>query len=586
MSGIAGILTIEQQLNSVAMLKTMMDTIRHRGPDGEGYFITQQASLGYMHFDVHALHVEQVECILFMDRYAVALDGRIYNLPELQKELSEQGYKFECKNDAELLAAAYDCWGVDCLNKFNADWAFVLYDIKTKNIFISRDRFGAKPLYYYIDTEKFVFGSEVKTIYASGKVTREANETYLKSYLEKGSNEYDAATAFKDIMRFPFAHYFLGTVEQLLVEPKFTRYWKPQVNTVRETFDLAKAKQYADQYYELLADAVRIRMRGSVKVGAALSGGLDSSSIVYLMHQELMKKNNVEALQTFSSVYQTPGTEHCDESEFINMVSEQLGVVSNQIEPRVADVPAEHEKMIRALENPPANSMMSSWHSFKLMQLKDCKVSLEGQGADEILAGYESYLYWHLLSLGFVHFYFQLFRIFIRNRQLKMFLFCFAFYSLSRIVGYNLSERILKKFIGKNFPVSLNLALLRSVQTGLANNLQVDVAASSAHSVELRYPFLDLRLVDYVFSIPECYKMNLNWSKYIARLAFDSKLNDSITWRVDKMGWPIPEKYWFNGQLKSWFDSNVNDNELKHKVSFSKRVRLLNLSVFKKVFGF
>lgn len=557
MSGILGVLTGCSEFVASAVLKNMADTLKHRGPDGEGFFRGINVGLGYLHFDVSGLTLKESQAMLHLDRYAITFDGRIYNLPELQKELRCYGYEFDCLNEAQLLAAAYDHWGVDCLQKLNADWAFVLYDTKTKIFFISRDRFGIKPLYYYSDPEQFVFGSEIKSIYASGIVTKVPNEEYLLSYLRNGPNEYDASTAFKDIVRFPFAHYFQGTLEHLLNKPKFTRYWELQVNTEREKYDPAKAQAYAQQYYDLLADAVRLRMRGEVKVGAALSGGLDSSSIVYLMHQELKEQGASEPLQTFSSVYKTPGTEHCDESEFINLVANQLGVVSNQIEPKVEDIPTEHEKMIWAMENPPESTCMSGWHTFMKVKQQGVKVTLDGQGADEQVAGYFSYIPSYLMSLPLASFYAEFFKFLQIPGAQKTVLISFLMAHFRALFGEKIYQATFHKIKGRAAPAELNAELKNSIETGLVTLIHYSDRVSVGHGVESRMPFLDYRLVEYLATIPAAYKLHNGWTKYLARITFASKLPEAVTWRKDKMGWPIPEEHWFNGEHKNWIQQQI-----------------------------
>lgn len=598
MSGITGILTTQQQTISATTLQAMTAIIQHRGPDAEGYYISEQIALGYRHFDVHGLTAEQAQTMLHLDRYAVTFDGRIYNLPELQAELSEKGYSFNCESDAQLLAAAYDYWGTDCLNKLNADWAFVIYDTHTQKLFIARDRFGIKPLYYYTDGASFIFGSEIKAIYASNLVEKAPNETYLKSYLEKGPNEYDAPTAFKNIVRFPFAHYFHGTLQELLHQPTFIRYWSLQVNTAREKFDPEKAKKYAQQYYDLLADAVKLRLRADVKVGSALSGGLDSSSIVYLVNQQLKAQGKADLQETFSSVYKSDGTLDCDESHFIDLLAKELKVNSNQIEPQEKDVPAEHQKVIWAMENPPESTIMSSWHTFMKVNQTGIIVNLDGQGADEMLAGYTPYISSYFMSISLIDLYKELFHFLkfpdVRKRVIQS--FCLAHFRF--FFGNKIYKKLFKKLKGHNAPDQLNKVLKDSFTQGLVTLLHYADHTSMAHSVESRAPFMDYRLVEFLAQVPACYKMHNGWTKYLARLAFDKKLPDEITWRKDKMGWPIPEEYWFRGNLKGWFINTVESSslvkelspntstvkELENNEPITKLIRKLNIAVFSKIY--
>lgn len=579
MSGIAGILSTVQ-FTPATTLQVMTDALQHRGPDDEGHFLASQVALGYRHFDVYGLTSEQAQTMLYLDRYAVTFDGRIYNLPELQVELSEHGYKFDCASDSALLAAAYDHWGVDCLNKFNADWAFVLYDTKTEIYFIARDRFGIKPLYYYADTKQFVFASEIKSIHASGHVAKAPNTEYLQAYLSKGPNEYDSPTAFKDVVRFPFAHYYHGSLEQLLDAPRFTRYWELKVNTDRESFDPVKAQKLAEQYYSLLADSVRIRMRGSVKIGAALSGGLDSSSIVYLMNQELKNQGVAEPLQTFSSVYKTPGTEHCDESQFINIVANQLGVESHQIEPKPEEVPFIVYKSVEANESLSDGIGVSNFCVAQKAKKYGVKVVLNGQGADEILAGYTTFFPSYLSYLDCDDFFLELNRA-VKSLSIKNKVIIPLFWAFNKLTRRN-SVPLFSEVCHKKLPKALNLELKEAVDKPLLKLIHYVERIPMSLSVESRLPFLDYRLVEFLFSVSFKFKMRNGWTKYISRLAFDKHLAHEITWREDKMGWPAPLDNWFRGPLEPWLiKQGIINLETKTDVEIVKEV---NLSIFENVF--
>lgn len=581
MSGITGIITTNPAPIDRGILQAMTDIISHRGPDGEAHFVAPHTALGYRHLDVYGLTPAQAQSIFHLGRYVVVFDGRIYNMPELQEELLSHGYKFDCQSDAELLATAYDKWGVDCLSKLNADWSFVLYDKENQNYFISRDRFGVKPLYYYVDEDKFIFGSEVKAIFENPDVRREPNELYLEQYLEGGSKEWAAPTAFKNILRFPFAHYFLGSKEQLLSARSFTSYWELSTNNAREKFCHHKAREYSNHYYELLSDAVQIRMRCKVRVGAALSGGLDSSSIVYLMNKRLLEQDSSAPLQTFSSIYTSPGTEHCDESQFINLVASQLGVNSNQIEPKVEEVPDEHSKMIWAIENPPDNTLMSSWHTFTAVRSCGFKVNLDGQGADEQLAGYYRFIPVYLMSLSIMEFYKYFFRFLSIHGFRKGIIMTFFMIHFKFLFGDKIYRKTFKFLRDSEAPKSLNDELNISLESILVNLLHCADHTSNAFSVECRMPFMDYRLIKFLAEVPACYKMHDGWTKYLARLAFDGKLPDDVCWRKDKMGWPIPEEYWFRNDLKKWV-SGLNIDSSSDE-GFAKFVRKINLQVFRKI---
>jgi len=593
MCGIVGIISktkIEKE-STKDIIEKMNNTLIHRGPDGEGYYYGDNFVFAHRRLAIVDLSDAGKQPMEYMNRYIITYNGEIYNYIELKKELESHGYKFKSHTDTEVIMASYDFWGVDCLNKFNGMWAFVIYDKKEDKFFISRDRFGIKPLYFYKDDEIFIFASEIKAILAHPKVETRPNITFLESYLKLGCREFLRETAFENICRFDFAHYFEGGIEEIFHNFKLNRYWDIKPNLSREKFDPRKAKEYAEKYYNLLEDAVRIRLRADVKIGSALSGGLDSSSVVYIINKLLKAQKKEELQETFSSVYKSKGTEHCDESQFINIIAQKLNVKSNQIEPKEEEIPSEIEKMIWHLENPPENSLMSSWHTYKLISSTDVKVVLNGQGADEQLAGYLGYIQYYLPSLSLVDLIKESL-VLLKIKDSWRYVLKGFLIGLYRIIfGDKVLNFTLKKVLKKNFEPDLNKKLVEDIKTGLVTLLHYDDHTSMAYSIESRLPFMDYRVIEFLASVPACYKIHNGWTKYLARLAFDGKLPDEIVWRRDKMGWPIPEKTWFEGKLEKWFYDKINSCKICKMLGisgipkrFNKKVRMLILSVWEDVF--
>jgi asparagine synthase (glutamine-hydrolysing) len=593
MCGIVGIISktkIEKE-STKDIIEKMNNTLIHRGPDGEGYYYGDNFVFAHRRLAIVDLSDAGKQPMEYINRYIITYNGEIYNYIELKKELESHGYKFKSHTDTEVIMASYDFWGVDCLNKFNGMWAFVIYDKKEDKFFISRDRFGIKPLYFYKDDEIFIFASEIKAILAHPKVETRPNITFLESYLKLGCREFLRETAFENICRFDFAHYFEGGIEEIFHNFKLNRYWDIKPNLSREKFDPRKAKEYAEKYYNLLEDAVRIRLRADVKIGSALSGGLDSSSVVYIINKLLKAQKKEELQETFSSVYKSKGTEHCDESQFINIIAQKLNVKSNQIEPKEEEIPSEIEKMIWHLENPPENSLMSSWHTYKLISSTDVKVVLNGQGADEQLAGYLGYIQYYLPSLSLVDLIKESL-VLLKIKDSWRYVLKGFLIGLYRIIfGDKVLNFTLKKVLKKNFEPDLNKKLVEDIKTGLVTLLHYDDHTSMAYSIESRLPFMDYRVIEFLASVPACYKIHNGWTKYLARLAFDGKLPDEIVWRRDKMGWPIPEKTWFEGKLEKWFYDKINSCKICKMLGisgipkrFNKKVRMLILSVWEDVF--
>jgi len=451
MCGIVGIISKNRICKEAVkdIIEQMTNTLIHRGPDGYGYYYGENFVFGHRRLAIVDLSEAGKQPMEYMDRYVITYNGEIYNYIELKEELKANGYRFHTKTDTEVIMASYDFWGADCLKKFNGMWAFVIYDKEKKIFFMSRDRFGKKPFYYYRNEDTFVFASEIKAIITHPKVAKKPNVSFLENYLKYGCREYVKETAFENIFRFDFAHYFEGTIEEIFGEFKLKRYWELRPNLREEKFNEQKAKEYAKKYYELLEDAVKIRLRADVKVGSALSGGLDSSSVVYIVNKLLKEQNKGELQETFSSVYKSEGTEYCDESKFIEILANKLGVKSNQIEPKEEDIPAEIEKMVWHLENPPENSLMSSWHTYKLVSSTDVKVTLDGQGADEQLAGYLRYLVYYLQSLPFIEMLKEAYKCLKIPGSTKYVLVGLIFGLYRKIFGVKFLKFTIKKVFGE-----------------------------------------------------------------------------------------------------------------------------------------
>ena len=600
MCGIVGIVSNSSVSKLEVPLISMTNSMQHRGPDGFGYELFNQVAFGHRRLSIIDLSERGRQPMYYRNRYCITYNGEIYNYLELRKELITNGYVFNSDTDTEVIMAAYDFWGSKCFNKFNGMWAFALYDFHKEEIIISRDRFGIKPLYYYSDGEHFIFASEVKALLKFPRIDTEPNLTYCKNYLSHGPKEWIKETAFKNIFRFQQASYSVLAIRDLVkngVEEKI--YWDSTVNNSKESYNEHKSDEYTLQYRELLSDAVRLRLRSDVLVGSALSGGIDSSSIVYLVNEYLRNSQLEQNQNTFSSIFENiDELEPLNESPYIRQLIDCLDVNEHFTQPHADDILSDYEKVVFHMDVPFAGSLISPWNVYKLVKTTDVKVTLDGQGADEQLAGYLSYVK----------------QLFSEQRNPWKNIKKFAdIPHIDKMIRQGIYLNILKKLspiavirtqlfktlnIDQTYKHSLNERLFMNTTQYLTQHLHYGDKLSMAHSIESRVPFLDHRLVEFTMNLPACYKIHDGWTKYIARKSFENELPQNIVWRRDKLGFPSPDEYYFAGELYPYFvscirsakyllehlgiNTEINKNQIKQNTSYY--IRVLNLAIWYRIF--
>jgi asparagine synthase (glutamine-hydrolysing) len=643
MCGILGIINLDgQETRQAEHIRKMTAALKHRGPDDEGFLFfnhkgshifsgddtpaaAREGSLpgyyprthidnakglksrlvfGYRRLAILDLTLFGHQPMSFLNRYWIVFNGEIYNYIELKNQLQREGVKFYSRTDTEVVMAAYHRWGSDCLNKFNGMWAFAIYDRVKNKIFISRDRFGIKPLVYYLDNEKIVFASEIKAILKHPGVRTAPGSKYIGDFLKMGPREDLKETAFENIYRFNPASFLEIRLDRFKpTQFNEQKFWEKGPNLETQRFDEKKAKDYSNQYVELLEDSVKLRLRADVEIGSAFSGGLDSSSIVYIIHRLLKEKNSPAQQKTFSTVYKSAQFANCDESNFIDQLCNRLNIKSFQIEPRVDQVLNEYRRMVYAMDTPQESSLMSYMFTYKLVASEGIKVTLDGQGADELQAGYLPHLvnYFSHLALNKLGREARQFKkIPGANTHVKLGI---MFNILRRFSLDRFFPGILRSLGKYNNPfIPLNQRLYTSMTGNLITLFHYGDRSSMAYSVESRFPFMDYRLVEFWLSLADVYKVHNGWTKYCARIALEGKLPDNITWRKDKMGWKIPQDQWFRGELKEWFINIIasspflkelgRGHDVRQKLNrtyknskpIKKLIRLLNLALWHEIF--
>ncbi|HEX2009474.1 MAG TPA: asparagine synthase (glutamine-hydrolyzing), partial [Roseateles sp.] len=547
----------------------MNHAMRHRGPDGEGYLLVRGAehlSVGGPDSAPDILgapggapdgridpHVDApFELIMAHRRLAivdlsptghqpmrgadgqwVVFNGEIYNFVELRAELAALGHRFRGHSDTEVLLAALTQWGEAALQRFNGMWALVVFDPVRRELFIARDRFGVKPLYVWQGPRGgLMLASEVKALLQHPLVQTGPDLDACEAFLNQGPDEAAPGTPFRGIARFPAGHFARYRLDGGGLRPQPFWQW-PTAPLPTAPFDAGEARRVQDRYLELLDDAVRLRLRADVRVGTALSGGLDSSSVALLVNRQLHGLGASGQQEVFSSVYRDPAYAAADESAYIAQVAAQLGVHSNTVEARWQDLPAEHERMIWALDTPPANSLMSSWHTYMLVARCGVTVTLDGQGADEQLAGYARYARNHLLNIQWP----EALRM-ARQFQATMpglapqLASGLALKAVRTLAGPTAAAGLVRLLRMGSQPLwTVDQALRGDFAGPLSNLIHYADKTSMAWSVESRMPFMDYRLVEFLATVPAAYKLHQGWTKWLARAALHEGLPASIAWR-------------------------------------------------------
>ncbi|WP_406657741.1 asparagine synthase (glutamine-hydrolyzing) [Methanolobus sp. ZRKC2] len=558
MCGIAGF-----NWKSELLLKKMCESIKHRGPDDEGSYLDSEVSLGHRRLAIQDLSEKGHQPMSNEDGTIVLIyNGEIYNFLELREEFIRKGHHFKSHTDTEVVLRAYEEYGADCVQHFNGMWAFCIYD-KTKNIlFLSRDRFGIKPLYYYFDGDKFMFSSEIKAV-IEHEIPREENRAIVFDYLYFNLTDHCEDTFFKGIKRLMSGHNM--TFDLSSKEIKIEQYYDTKTRFLKEENDHQKVK-------EIFTDSIRKRLIADVPVGSCLSGGIDSSSVVVTMR----KVDPNAEIKTFSLRF--PGSS-IDEGIYQQEINSMVNSVNFCVTPDPSDLMNDLQELFHTQEEPfSGTSVYGQYRVMKLAQDNGMKVLLDGQGADEILAGYH---YFH------GYYYYELLKQFDIGLLLKEANGCYAkSKSFSPIIYLclRMTPSAIKKHIYKNHKVpflspdfivenkdrkdvrwdiySLNEALYSSLATySLPHLLRFEDKNSMRFSIESRVPFLDYRLVEYMFSMSPGQKIHEGTTKYAFRQAMEGDVPSSILSRHDKIGFATPEDKWLKEEGVRDFINQIIDSE-------------------------
>jgi asparagine synthase (glutamine-hydrolysing) len=548
MCGIAGILHFSSKPVELASIRAMTDAIAHRGPDGEGLWVDdqQRLALGHRRLSIIDLSDNASQPMHRHNRYSIVFNGEIYNYIELKEQLIQDGYMFSSDSDTEVLLTLFDQKKEACLHDLDGMFAFAIWDSIEETLFCARDRFGEKPFHYAFYEQAFYFGSEMKELWAAG-VPKVKNENMFQIFRTQNQVHHENhlhETFYEGINRLVHSHWLKirkdGTHE---IQKYYDIEWRKQ--DCKLSFEEACL-----EFNRLFQLSLSRRFRADVPIGTSLSGGLDSSSIVC----NIAQYNNVKQItpNTFSARFK--GFKK-DEGYFIDKVIEQTGFTPFTTWPSGEEMVKDMEKLCYHQEEPfRSASIYAQYRVQQLAKENKTTVLIDGQGADEILAGYVSYYYPYLQSLSHTLPYFSRYRI---KEQHKFLDFHAPHKGLKKalIKGLMLYE-VRNKLKPSSAYKSLNAYLYESTMLGpLQELLRYADRNSMAHSREVRLPFLFHELVEFCFSLPDAYKLNMGWTKFIMRNTFQDVLPPEICWRKEKVGFEPPQDEWLKnaGIEEDWY---------------------------------
>jgi asparagine synthase (glutamine-hydrolysing) len=569
MCGIAGILNFNGSQISLDEVKKMTDVISHRGPDGEGQWLNASKTLGLGHRRLSIIDLSEnarQPMSYLHERYTITYNGEIYNYVELKEELKKDGYTFSSTSDTEVILAMYDKYKTDCVKYFDGMFSFVLWDEQNKTAFCARDRFGEKPFHYYYDKNRFVFASEIKCFWQAN-IPKIVNNKTLCNFLANKTFLYDykkpSETFYENIYRLEPAHSIFIKDGDLT----FTKYWNINLSSIVPS--KLSIEDATREFRTLLTQSVNKRLRSDVPIGSSLSGGIDSSAIVCII--DSLKQPNSPKQLTFSARFKDFEK---DEGRFMEMVSKKTDADPKYIFPDEDMLAEDLENLFYHQDEPTAGaSIYAQWSVMSLAKQNHTKVLLDGQGADEILAGYHNYYYTYYYEL--LHTDKELFKLELNNikERYPVIYKHFENYLNSSPNLFQKSYNYVKRkfssektltaiietesFIAPAFKEQHNSSLafpafstlnshlhFNTHKVGLQDLLRYADRNSMAHSREVRLPFLDHKIAEFLFSLPSSYKIHQGWTKYPLRKGFENLLPKEIAWRVDKIGYEPPQKQW------------------------------------------
>ncbi|MDF1627905.1 MAG: asparagine synthase (glutamine-hydrolyzing) [Parvibaculaceae bacterium] len=582
MCGIAGVLHLDGRTASPAILRRMTNSLIHRGPDGEGLWVDGSIGLGHRRLAIIDLSAAghqpmKTRC----GRFVITFNGEIYNYRELRATLETKGYRFRSACDTEVLIEGFAEWGVGLFNRLNGMFAFAIWDKRDRQLFLARDRYGIKPLYYYHANGLLLFGSEVKALVEHPEISSEANPAGMLEYFTF-QNFFTDQTFLKDIRLLPAANFL---VVKLGGEPHVEQYWD---YCFEEPTEVRSDNDYADELDYLFTQAVSRQLVSDVEVGAYLSGGMDSGAITAVASKQL------KDMRTFTCGFDLSSASGMelgfDERRAAESMSYTFQTEQYEMVLKAGDMERCLPKLAWHLEEPRVGQSYPNFYAAQLAS-KFNKVVLAGTGGDELFGGYPWRYYRAVVNDDFEHYidkYYSYWQRLVPNAELKQ-----LFTPVADDVKHVWTRDIFRDVFKNQHAESLsrpedyvNHSLYLEAKTFLHGLLVVEDKLSMAHSLETRVPFLDNDLVDFAMRLPARLKLGklddvvrLNENEPGEKTAkYFQKTNDGKLILRNVMARHVPaevlerEKQGFSAPDASWFKGDSIEY-VKREV-FNKSARM------------
>ena len=558
--------------------------IPHRGPDGRGVknfrHGENEVELAHWRLSILDLSTRSDQPLAYGgDRYQIVFNGEIYNYRELRAELRAAGYEFQSDGDTEVIPAAYDLWGEECLAHFRGMFAFCLWDREKGTLFVARDRFGIKPLYYFISERGIAFASEIKQFKGLHGFRGQANYGRVVEFLNYGAQDHTAETLWDGVRQLRGGQCATIDAQNWRTPPVRQWYTLRAPEAFPGTFEDA-----VEQYRALFLETIGLHLRSDVPLGSCLSGGMDSSAIVCAMNRSLADQGRGGIQNTFSCCFEDPG---CDERPFMRAVEEYTGVNAHHIFPRGEDALAQLGDMIWHQDEPVNNaSVFSQYALFRRVKEEGVKVMLDGQGGDEQLASYPQFFGPHLLGMlsrgqfaGALHEAgcFRRLHGWTLRDAAKSLLFWFGPEWVGRATrsrqrpawlawteldarGFTPGPPWANERAGSRPATTEWLSRMMLTTTTMPMLLHWEDRNSMAHGIEARVPFLDHRLVEFTLSLPDVFKTQDGITKRILKSAMRGTMPEKVINRTDKKGFATPEELWLRADPGGGFRQALLDS--------------------------